>query len=699
MKLAKYMVTNFRSVRDSGWLEADSVTALIGVNESGKTNLLLPLWKLNPARDGEIQPTSDYPKTMFGEIRDAPGDYPFITAEFNTGEHAGNFAKLAGLKVDETEYVSVTRYYDGTYAVLFPKHEKVTHLSAKTLQDNLTKLSVEVAAAAPKALKQEEGLSARILAGIDEAGANLAQADQLDADQTGLVHKTLLGSLPDQPARTSVIVPLIQQFCDGLDADIAKMIAPDPGAIDAVKTAVVSALPKFVYYSNYGNLDSEIYLPHVVQNLERKDLGAKEAAKARTLRVLFQFVRLKPQEILELGQDFKEPNGRQPTPEEIEKVAEAKRTRSILLQSAGATLTERFKDWWKQGDYRFRFEADGNHFRIWVSDDRRPQEVELENRSTGLQWFLSFYLVFLVESLGEHKKATLLLDEPGMSLHPLAQRNLSAFFDSLSSTNQIIYTSHSPFLVDADRLERARKVYVSADGTTKATPDLRHIEGDEGQAGAAYAVHSALNLNVAESLLLGCQPVIVEGASDQHYLTAIKSLLVSSNRIAPSRELVFPPSGGTKTARVVASILTGRDEKLPVMLLDGDGPGKRMANELTSGLYAAEKEKVLSVTDFVGFDHAEIEDLFPSQFLADEIDRMERGPDARLSDVVREGEPFVGQVEAWAKLQKVSLRPHWKVELAKRVKTRALTVGHAKFDDAVLEKWTVLFKAFAEKGT
>ncbi len=134
------------------------------------------------------------------------------------------------------------------------------------------------------------------------------------------------------------------------------------------------------------------------------------------------------------------------------------------------------------------------------------------------------------------------------------------------------------------------------------------------------------------------------------------------------------------------------------MLLDGDGPGKKMANELTSGLYAGEKEKVLSVTDFVDFDLAEIEDLFPPRFLADEIDRMERESDVRLSDAVRVGEPFVRQVEAWATSQRVSLRPHWKVELAKRVKTRALIVGHRGFDNDVLDKWTVLFKAFAGNG-
>jgi predicted ATP-dependent endonuclease of OLD family len=64
MRLLRFRVTKFRSVDDSGWIEMDAVTALIGTNESGKTNLLLPLWKLNPAKDGKISPTSDYPRKL-----------------------------------------------------------------------------------------------------------------------------------------------------------------------------------------------------------------------------------------------------------------------------------------------------------------------------------------------------------------------------------------------------------------------------------------------------------------------------------------------------------------------------------------------------------------------------------------------------------------------------------------------------------
>jgi recombinational DNA repair ATPase RecF len=65
MKLTGFRVTNFRSVEDSGWIDASDVTALIGTNESGKTNLLIPLWKLNPAKGGEIEPLLDYPRNRY----------------------------------------------------------------------------------------------------------------------------------------------------------------------------------------------------------------------------------------------------------------------------------------------------------------------------------------------------------------------------------------------------------------------------------------------------------------------------------------------------------------------------------------------------------------------------------------------------------------------------------------------------------
>lgn len=694
MKLLQFRVTNFRSVSDSGWIEANSVAALIGVNESGKTNLLLPLWKLKPARDGEIQPTSDYPKTLFGEIRSAPDKYSFIEADFETGAFAERIAAMAGISAEAASVVRVIRFFDEAYLVEFPNHQQLRSVDRRWVAEKLE--ACVSAVERGQALKQEAKLQGNLTNGLSRVLDQLPKDDDLGKATIAAVKRAVDKLVPKRPAKRSAIVPLVCRLSNEIGSELTKISKPAPGDVKRIVEAVVRAIPSFVYYSNYGNLDSEIYLPHVVDNLKREDLGAKEAAKARTLRVLFSFVKLEAKEILELGHDFNDINGqnREPNDDEIAEIAEKKRTRSILLQSASANLTTKFRDWWKQGDYQFRFEADGNHFRIWVKDNRRPTEVELENRSSGLQWFLSFYLVFLVESEGQHRRSVLLLDEPGMSLHPLAQRDLSAFFESLSETNQIVYTSHSPFLVDADRLERARKVYVASDGTTKATPNLRHSEGRGEQPGAAYAVHSALNLSVAESLLIGCLPVLVEGASDQHYLTAIKALLVSGGKITPSRELVFPPSGGTKTARIVASILTGRDEVLPFMLLDDDCPGRKMRESLVRSLYSESPEKILNVADHAGYESAEIEDLLPFGLLADEMDRMEREPETRFADVVIEGQPFVEQVENWASNQGVTLNAHWKVKLAIRFKQRALSDGINSFPDEVVSKWVNLFEAF-----
>ena len=128
--MIKYRVTNFRSVKDSGEIEVSDVGALIGVNESGKTNLLLPLWKLNPAREGEIQPTSDYPKTAFADIRANPGKFKFITADFDANSLMDKLVALTKLDPSQLAVLSVGRFFDGKYVVSFPQYAPKTTVSA-----------------------------------------------------------------------------------------------------------------------------------------------------------------------------------------------------------------------------------------------------------------------------------------------------------------------------------------------------------------------------------------------------------------------------------------------------------------------------------------------------------------------------------------------------------------------------------------
>ena len=80
MILHSFRVKEFRSVQDSGWIDAERITALIGTNESGKTNILLPLWKLNPADEGEIDLKDDLPRDKYHLYRDAPEKPVFILA-------------------------------------------------------------------------------------------------------------------------------------------------------------------------------------------------------------------------------------------------------------------------------------------------------------------------------------------------------------------------------------------------------------------------------------------------------------------------------------------------------------------------------------------------------------------------------------------------------------------------------------------
>src|SRR6056297_18934 len=214
MKLSRFRVSNFRSVSDSGWLEADDVTALIGVNESGKTNLLLPLWKLKPAQDGETQPTSDYPKTMFGEIRNAPGDYHFIEAEFDTGASGAAIAQAAGISAEIAKTVRVTRFFDGHYDIEFPKHQRITTVTREWLAGKLTGAAGTVEAA--QALKKEAELQPQLVQGLKATSDALPETENLGAVQLRAAIKAVDALIPEEPAETSVIVPMVRQLSSEL---------------------------------------------------------------------------------------------------------------------------------------------------------------------------------------------------------------------------------------------------------------------------------------------------------------------------------------------------------------------------------------------------------------------------------------------------------------------------------------------------
>lgn len=363
--------------------------------------------------------------------------------------------------------------------------------------------------------------------------------------------------------------------------------------------------------------------------------------------------------------------------------------------------TKSFNEWWKQGDYIFDFQADGNYFRIWVSDSVRPEPIELEARSTGLQWFFSFYLVFLVESELHHQNAILLLDEPGITLHPLAQKDLFLFFENLALNNQIIYTTHSPFMIDSNHLEQVRSVYIDIAGKTVVSPDLRASERlkSKNQPQSIYPAHAALGLSVSDTLLVNCSPVLVEGESDQLYLSALKNLLISKGKISPLKEIVFIPTGGVKGIKATSAILSGINEVKPPVVLDGDKPGVKMATELKGDFYAANLDKIVVAAEYTSIPDGEIEDLLPKEKFAKIVARFLPRPeesDEDFDDVVEMDKPICNQIEAFAARQSIPLEKGWKVRLATNVK-REILKGNDKViaeTDPEFEKIVELFCRF-----
>lgn len=454
------------------------------------------------------------------------------------------------------------------------------------------------------------------------------------------------------------------------------------------KDDVIKMIPKFVYYASYANLSSELYLPNIINDLERyNSLSEKSKNKAKTLKVLFDFVKLSPQEILELGKETTQSK----TEDVITNELKNKKEREIMLDSASANMTRSFKEWWKQGNYRFKFSADGMYFRIWVSDDVRPENIELENRSSGLQWFFSFYLIFVTENAGEHNNSIILLDEPGHTLHPMAQKDLSLFFNSLAEKNQLIYTTHSPFLVDSMNITRTKVVYSELDGRTNISDNLK-IKKKAAQK-SIYPINSAIGITISDTMLIGTKPIIVEGVSDQIYLTYIKRILLKNDLIKYEDELVFMPVDGTKNIKPVVSIITGKEEVLPIVLVDNDVSGKEKKKSLEKNLYIEDKNKLLSVDQYTHkkIENAEIEDIMDENIIADAFNREYHSEYEDFEYNSTSKKSIVQQIEEFAKENEIILDDGWKVKIAKKYINKEIIPS-----EKIKEKWIKLFNDLQE---
>jgi hypothetical protein len=234
------------------------------------------------------------------------------------------------------------------------------------------------------------------------------------------------------------------------------------------------------------------------------------------------------------------------------------------------------------------------------------------------------------------------------------------------------------------------KAVFSENGLTKISNDLNKADKEKK---AIQPVNAAIGITASQSLLVGCDIVIVEGPSDQYYLTMIKNHLISTGQFQPQKELVFIPVGGVKGIKPVVSIIQGTQSELPFVLLDSDAAGKGAQSDLEKGFYKSDKSKILESDTFTGKKGSEIEDLIPIGLIIDNFNKLFRADEDLELDTIEPSSPILPQLEAFAKLNNISLAQGWKAELSVRIKQKFK--GEV---DSELEKVCVkLFKSIQKK--
>ena len=691
MKLTatRFQVLNYRNIDDSGWIPLERVTAFVGRNEAGKTAVLKALHKFHPAIEEPYHAQREFPRDRFTSEYHDGSDWPVCRVEF---ELSADFRKELCERLNGTgipQKAVLTRYYDGTLEYGYDTEVSDNPVASSDLVTVLDTFARGARRLSTPGQDQEEPTQALRTQLADWADGNKQAAGRLQDLRTAKGVE-LLGQIRHesnahaQPASADLIEALQGAVEDLLGR---AETAPIPQQLEE---AIERELPVFIYFENYGILDSAVYLPRLLEDLA----AAPEEPHVRTINAMFKHVHLTAQEISDLGREEAEEAkaaGQAVTPEMIARDQERKELRSVKLNSASLDISRKFSQWFRQRRHKVRYQADGPYFRIWVSDDRRPDvDIELESRSKGFQWFLSFYLVFLVESDEGHKDAILLLDEPGLHLHPTAQQELMSFFETLAEDNPLIYTTHSPFLIDGEHIHRIRPVTEDETGHSRIS-----VDGWPKDRETIFPLQAAAGYAMVRGLFQHKKNVLVEGMSDYLYLHALNLHCHSLGRQGLPDDIYITPCGGTKLVGLIASLFLGQEVR-PVVLLDGDSAGRARQDALTKELYAGYERGVLMLSDVLGQEECEIEDIIGEATILPVVkDVAERRITLNQDD--RKKGSLIAQIKSAAERHGAGLPDGWKPEVARRIVVQWSTMAPLDMPPEIMDRAEALFKELTKR--
>ena len=575
MELKSIRVRNFRSINDSGNIEVSRITALLGRNESGKSNILRALHSLNPASGfAKLKPIKDFPRHR--KLSECTDTTPVVDSTWAlTTYEQGRLAEIWPSAQGITE-VTVGRSYGATRYVGINVPKGAFDLAA--IRAEARKIDAAVKAAAAK------------LAGDSKTALETAANTFVAAVTAGATaEKWAVAGTPALAALRQALATADVELTEAQDQrvialeEMAEAIPQNEAAHTKARNWIIERLPILLYLEDYPEIEGH---QDIAQFLARKNQGQQTDADLN-FEKLCKVAGLSPQQLQELSN------------------SNDQETRGQLANRAGSVVTTAIRKRWKDRELKVRFNLDAQHFDTLVSDPNSVYDVEvnLDERSRGFQWFFAFYVVFAADTEdGDADGAILLLDEPGLYLHARSQGDLLRHLED-DFINQIVYTTHSPFMVPTHRLDWVRTVNIAeAVGTTVSNDP-------SGDARTLFPLQAALGYDLAQSLFVGPNNLIVEGVTDFWMLSAVSTRLSEQGKAGLDERLTVTPAGGAQKVHYMVALLTSEQLKV-LVLFDDEKDAKATRDDLVKGKLIR-SDSVVFVSE--AFDaapaEADIEDL------------------------------------------------------------------------------------------
>jgi predicted ATP-dependent endonuclease of OLD family len=416
-------------------------------------------------------------------------------------------------------------------------------------------------------------------------------------------------------------------------------ITEKPEERDTALKTLSERLPVFVLFNNYFRVRPIIHLGHLADRSESGVLDDDQYDYGNLC--LMKLLGFSARELSDLGRTDEPPaqDG-----EALQQYRDQLDKRAYQLNAASVKLTTEIRKVWNPDTERgeadkLRLVADGQYLKLVVEDDLGV-EIELDQRSEGYQWLVSFFVVFFAETQGAHANAILLLDEPGLSLHGLKQREFRQTISRLAEVNQTVYTTHSPFLVGPDELDLVRVVEMN--DRTEGTKI--HTTISAGDPGALLPLQEALGYDLAQSLFAQQRNLILEGLTDYWYLEATADLLAEEGVANLKDNIALVPASGAGKVAYFATILHAHKLKVAA-LLDSDAAGDAAAAQDTL-IHQLGNKNILRTKDAcIGpTTRPEIEDLLRETLVA--VAKNDLGWDVTAKAAEQPERPLVELLDA-----------------------------------------------------